>query len=253
MSKICLIDADGLLFLSLPRKEETNKTVEDCVKELKQRIKNICEVNNTDKYILFFTSSSNFRKRQWKYSKDYKGKRKNVKVSPIFKYLHEYSLQQLNAFLFHGLEADDLVSYFKNKIQDSVICSPDKDVLYQNEGIHYNYKTGEFISVDKEYSEEFIYKQLGQGDAGDDVAGIEGVGSKTIDKWFKNKKNLTYAQILIKAYIEKYGLHEGVNRFYESFSMIYLLRTDQDMLRELGTVPDEPIINILENEGESIY
>lgn len=250
---ICLIDADGLLFLSLPRKDEV-KAVEACVDELKQRIENICKANNTDEYILCFTSGSNYRKRQWKYSKDYKGNRKDVKVPPTFKYLHEYAMQNLGGFIVQGLEADDLISYFKKKFPDSVICSPDKDVLYQNVGMHYNYKTGEFIEVNANYAEEFLYKQIGMGDAGDHVAGIEGVGEKTIDKWFKSKKDKTYSQIILQEYINKYGLHEGINRFYESFCMVYLLNDDKEFIKEINSVPPEPPINkIIYGNRESIY
>lgn len=163
---ICLIDADSLLFLSLPRKDELNKTVEDCVNELNSRIENICKANNTDKYVLFFTGSQNFRKHKWKYSNDYKANRKNTKVPPTFKYLHEYCMQNHCGYINPQLEADDLVSYFNKKIQeDTVICSPDKDVLYQNSGLHYNHKIGEFIEVSPDYVEEFLYKQVGMGES----------------------------------------------------------------------------------------
>jgi 5'-3' exonuclease len=91
------------------------------------------------------------------------------------------------------------------------------------------------------------------GDAGDGVVGIEGVGEKTIDKWFKNKKNLTYAQVIIKAYVDKYGVHEGINRFYESFSMVYLLNSDEDMMREIGELPKFPDIHKINDEREFIY
>lgn len=256
--KTCLIDADGLLFAVLPKKEEAEtKSVESCVEELNSRIKNICKANNTSKYILFFTGSQNFRKRKWKYSSDYKLNRKNAKVPPVFKYLQEYCYQKHNGFYHPLLEADDLVSYTARKFgKDGVICSPDKDVLYQNVGMHYNYRTGEFIEITDDFAELFLYKQIGMGDAGDGVSGIQGVGEKTIDKWFKNKKSLTYAQIIINAYIEKYGIHEGFNRFYESFTMVYLLNTEKDMLSEIGELPKEPIINDLNIEydkAKSVY
>ena len=46
------------------------------------------------------------------------------------------------------LEADDLVS-IHNKL-NTVICSPDKDVLYQNVGKHYNYGKAEFVEVNEQ-------------------------------------------------------------------------------------------------------
>lgn len=250
---VCLIDGDSLLFLSLPNKDEI-KTVETCVEELKQRIENICKANNTEEYILCFTSYNNFRKKQWKYSKNYKGNRKDIKMPPTFKYLHEYALQNLGAFTSPGLEADDLISYFKKQFKDSVICSPDKDVLFQNIGMHYNYRTGEFINVDEEYSEYFLYKQIGMGDSGDYVSGIEGVGEKTVDKWFKAKKDKTYAQIILQEYINKYGVHEGINRFYECFSMVYLLNKEEEIIKETGYLPENPPINkIIYGDRKSVY
>lgn len=232
---LALIDGDSLLFYSLPKKNE-HKPVEQCVEDLHYRILNIFNTVKADRYIIFLTGSQNFRKKNWKYSKDYKIARKDAKLPPTFKYLQEYIIQNYNTYIHNKLEADDLVTYYKNIFgEDAIICSPDKDVLYQNQGMHFNYGKMIFIETKNVDVDYFLWKQVAMGDSGDSVGGIKGVAEKTVDKWFKN--NDEYDKIVINKYIDIYGLHEGINRFFETFSMVYLLKTENDMLKEIGELP----------------
>lgn len=240
---IALIDADSIIFHSLPKKANPDQTYEECVQEMHNRIDEIINIVGATDYALFLTGKNCFRYKNYKYSNNYKYKRGNGSLPPIFYALKEHMLQNYNTVLNHDLEADDLVSFyytqFKQNKQQVIICSPDKDVLFQNVGMHYDYKKKTFIEVKENDVEFFLFKQVGCGDATDNISGIEGVGDKTIDKWFKEVgKNHTYQAILIDKYIDKYGIHEGINRFFETFSMVYILKTEDDMLREIGYVPE---------------
>lgn len=235
---IALIDGDSLLFFSLPKKD-VYKTVEECVESLNDRIYNILNTVKAKEYVIFLTGSKNYRKKHWKYSYDYKKTRKDIKLPPVFHYLREYLLQNWNVYTHPNLEADDLVTYYKSIYNDkAVICSPDKDVLFQNVGMHFNYGKMQFIENTERESNYFLWKQIAMGDAGDSVGGIKGVADKTVDKWFKKITDENdYQKIVISEYISRYGIHEGINRFFETFSMVYLLKTDQEMMLEIGELP----------------
>lgn len=250
----CLIDADSILYLTLPGKNNPEKTYEECLQEIDNRIQDILLHTNSDRYILFLTEGKCFRYRDIKVSNAYKHRRQNKKMPPIFYALKEHMKQHYNAYCDSNLEADDLVSFFKNEFKENtIICSPDKDVIYQNSGVHYNYKKNIRIHKTEEEAMEFLFLQLGMGDFTDGISGIEGVGEKTVLKWFDELKekypNPTYEQyasLLIDKYINKYDIHEGIHRFFETFRMVYLLKTQDDMMRELNYIPETPEFNIVE-------
>jgi 5'-3' exonuclease len=242
---IGLIDADSILYLSLPKKENPNQTYEECCLEIDNRIQNIIDSTRVDRYALFLTEGKCFRYKKYKANKDYKFSRQSKSMPPVFYALKEYMKQVHNAYTCKDLEADDLVTYFHNTLDETtIICSPDKDVLKQNEGVHYDYKKNKRIPVTKEEADYFLFLQLGMGDSTDGISGIEGVGEKTVSKWFeelKEQKSSSYASILIEKYIDKYGIHEGIYKYFEVFTMVYMLRNRDDMMREIGYIPNDPI------------
>jgi len=249
-----LIDADSILYLSLPRKNDLDRSYEASIKRLNTLINDINKSCNTTKYILFITKGKCFRYKNYKYSKGYKHNRKDVSKPPIFYALKEYMIQNYNAYYDTNLEADDLVSYFSTKYTNNIISAIDKDVLYQNIGTHYNYSKNAFITVTYDDVNRFIFTQTLMGDSTDGIEGLEGMGIKTVNKLFENKLATdTYQSICINEYIKKYGIHEGITRFYETFNMIYMLCNDFDMESTIGYLPKEPIINHINNDdNESI-
>lgn len=250
---IALIDADSILFQSLPKKRNPDATFEDCVAEMEDRIQTIVKTANCNQYILFLTYGKCFRYKNWKVSKPYKYNRKGSQFPPIFYGLKEHLIQNFNAYIYKGLEADDLVSYYSTVYPDSVICSPDKDVIYQNAGTHFDYGKMQHITVTEEDAEKFLFYQLAIGDSTDGISGIQGVGKATAEKWFDNKSpEHTYHELVLDKYIEKYDFHEGINRFFENFTMVYILKTENDLIREFGELPEDPIINEINNETTDI-
>jgi 5'-3' exonuclease len=249
---IALIDADSILYLSLPKKDTPEQTYEECCLEIDNRINGIIEATKADKYALFITQGKCFRYKNYKANKGYKYSRQGKQMPPIFYALREYLKQQYGAYVCADLEADDLVTYFHNNIEEkTIICSPDKDVLKQNVGVHFDYKKNKRIAVSEKEADYFLFLQLGMGDSVDGISGIEGVGEKTVEKWFKEvegNENISYASLLIDKYIEKYGIHEGIYKYFEVFTMVYMLKTDDDMLREIGYIPEFPTFRIVDKE-----
>ena len=98
---------------------------------------------NTSQYVGFLTEKNCFR---YKVTPGYKGNRKGKPKPIVFSAIREYLVQKYNFWGMYAFEADDLVSYYSyTDKRSTIICSPDKDVLYQCVGMHYNYQKGEFL------------------------------------------------------------------------------------------------------------
>ena len=222
---ICLIDGDSLIYYEMDK-----PTLEEALQGLDSRILTILEQCKTPTYVGFLTDHNCFR---YQVSKDYKANRKHRPKPVIFPALREYLKQKWGFYGVEGLEADDLVSYYaKNEPRKTIICSPEKDVLYQCPGMHFNYRTCEFLHTSPDAAEEFLWKQVLMGDSTDNIPGIPGVGVKTAENWLMGRTNDVEAFVL-KKYIEKFGSTEGIMQFYTNFKLVYLLQSPEDILREL--------------------
>jgi len=256
---VLLIDIDSILYY-----EAYKEKLEWAIQGIDERMKRIFNENGTNKYIAFLTEGKCFRYSKAK-SSDYKGNRKGKEKPIWFNTLKAYLKAKYGAISIDGLEADDAVAYFATEFMNARICSPDKDVLLQCPGKHYNYqmvkgdREGEFhskgfITTSQEEAMTFLYTQMIMGDATDGIKALEGVGIKTAEKWLEQWKLATSIEreILLK-YIEKYGQVEGISRFGETFKLVYLLKTNEDMLREIRSIPEIPKIQeyIVEQESKN--
>ena len=229
---IALIDGDSLIYY------EMNKpTLEEALQGIDTRIRHMLEQCNSTKYAGFLTAGKCFRYTAAK-TKPYKGNRKYANKPIIFPAIKEYLRQEWNFISVPELEADDLVSVYHDPMK-TVICSPDKDVLYQNKVSNYNYGKAEFVTIDENEATTFLWKQMLMGDSTDGIQGIPKVGPKTADSWLKNITPQDMPKFVLEKYIEKFGIHEGITKFAETFKLVYILKTKEDVLRETGIeLPD---------------
>ena len=160
-----------------------------------------------------------------------KGNRKYGNKPIIFPAIKEYLRQRWGCVSISELEADDLVSLY-HKPFETVICSPDKDVLYQNRGLHYNYGKAEMVLVDDIEAITFLWKQTLMGDSTDGIPGLPKVGVKTAELWLKDIGREDMPAFVLNKYIEAFGNSEGICIFAETFKLIYILKTEKDVLRE---------------------
>lgn len=252
---ILLIDADSLIYY-VAYKETLSEAIED----LDNRISRIFEETGSDRFIMYITEGKCFRYEKT-ITNDYKESRKSKPKPKFYSVIKEYLKTKYEASNVKGLEADDCVVFLKNTIkEDTIICSPDKDVLFGIPGKHYNYqmissKDGKnnyeskgFINVTSEESNKFLYTQMLMGDATDSIPGIEGVGIKTAEKWIsewesKGLQGISIIQNILSKYIEKYGAVDGICKFHETFRLVYILRTKKDLKREKILFRPHPVIN----------
>lgn len=234
---ICLIDADSLIYY------EMNKpTLEEAIYGVDERISHMLNQCNTSQYTGFLTEKRCFR---YGVADDYKGNRKGKPKPPVFYALREHMKQRYGFWGVSSLEADDLCSYYSyTDKRSTIICSPDKDVLYQCVGMHYNYQKGEFLHTTPGEALKFLWKQALMGDSTDGIQGIPGVGTKTSENWLQNRKN-DFEAFTLKKYVEKFGMVEGIMKFSQTFRLVYLLKTSDDIKRETSLILPTLEVNTL--------
>lgn len=222
---ICLIDADSLIYYEMHK-----PTLEEAVYGIDERVKKILDKCNTTLYSGFLTEGRCFR---YDVAPSYKANRKGGGDKPIIFYALKAYLKQHYGFTSQPrLEADDLVCYYSfTDTRKTIVCSPDKDVLYQCVGMHYNYQKGEFQHTTPDEALKFLWQQVLMGDSTDGIPGLPGVGAKTSENWLKNRSK-DFEAFALKKYVEKFGMVEGLFKFHETFRLVYLLRTVEDIMRE---------------------
>jgi len=227
--KTLLIDGDSLIYFEMGK-----ETLEEALTSLDGRILEMLNKCEADNYAGFMTIGKCFRYEQAK-TRKYKGNRKHGDKPIIFYALKQYLLQHWKFEYISALEADDLVAVYGEGLDgNTVICSPDKDVLYQVEGRHYNYRTGEFIHTTPTEADIFLWKQMLMGDPTDGIPGIPKVGIKTAEAWLNNVQLQKMPEFVLNKYIEKFGTSEGISKFAETFKLVYILKSSEDVLRETG-------------------
>ena len=233
---IALIDGDSLIYYEMGK-----PTLEEALESLDGRLHQMFEMTHATQYAGFLTQGKCFRYAAAK-TKPYKGNRKYGDKPIIFPAIKEYLRQAWGFTSVPELEADDLVSIYHDPLK-TVICSPDKDVLYQNKGIHYNYGKAESIVVDENEALRFLWKQMLMGDSTDGIQGIPKVGPKTADTWLKPLIPSEMPEFVLNKYIEKFGVAEGISKFAETFKLIYMLKSKEDVLRETGVILDDIVLH----------
>ena len=232
---VALIDGDSLLYFEMGK-----PTLEDAIDGLNQRLLHILNQCETARYAGFLTIGRCFRYKAAK-TKAYKHNRKGGSKPIIFYALKEYLKQKWKFEYIPELEADDLVAVYSD--ENTLICSPDKDVLYQVTGRHYNYRTAEFIDTTYEEAEWFLWKQMLMGDPGDGIPGLPKVGPKTAELWLEENDAYDYPTLVLNKYIEKFGIYNGISKFAETFKLVYILKTKEDVLRETDLELNNLVIN----------
>jgi 5'-3' exonuclease len=237
--KICIIDADSLLYYTMGA-----NSLAEGLDDLDKRIMDILTRCKAKDFIVCLTEDNCFR-YDLATIRPYKGNRKKGTKPIIFYALREHLKQQYGAVSNDRLEADDLVAFYAGKISGEympIICSPDKDVLQQVSGTHYNYNKSEFVKTSRNEAFKFLLLQTLTGDTTDNIEGIPGVGQVKASKILGERVRIGVEGKVLTAYVEEFGISDGIYRFQENFRLVYLLRTDEDMLREIGLVPSMPVI-----------
>jgi hypothetical protein len=207
-------------------------------------------------YYIGFLSQGSFRYDIAK-TKPYKGNRDGRELPKYYKEIKQYLLDDWEFISFKGLEADDLLGIYQNKLVDynTIIFTIDKD-LKQIEGNHYNFRTKQFSSVSEEQGNQMLYKQLLTGDSTDNIKFLAGVGDKTADKILLKSFNNNQLHTVLDYYIEIFGIKKGITLFSECFNLIYILRDKIEGLELAKPISLESIYNVdkdIKNSREDLW
>lgn len=236
------MDGDSICYIC------SKTSFEDSVDMCDKLIADIIRATKATHYIIFFSQGPYYRHV---INPDYKGNRKG---SPLLwlKTLKAYITEQYKAETPPIIEADDAVAYYKTLYPNAVICSPDKDVLKQVAGEHYNYRNREWIITTNEEAHKWMYLQALMGDSTDNIKGLPGIGPKKAERLLEPYQPNKYKHVVLSEYCKVYGEEMGILEFYKNFYQVYLLRTKEEIEHFAGDLPlVEPVkIEVAEEEDE---
>ena len=130
--------------------------------------------------ILFFSDSTNFRK---KILESYKGHRNRKKPCGYKRVINKLK-ETYRVIIMPTLEADDAMGIYATKHEGNTICSPDKD-MRQIPGNLYNME--DFTLINEIDGKRWHLIQTLAGDQTDGYAGCPGIGVKRAEALFKEK------------------------------------------------------------------
>lgn len=181
--KICLIDADSLLYESASVNQDTlvfsdeDKVIEVDEEGAKEHldftIDKIVKATGCTEYQMFITGPTNFR---YEVLPTYKHNRKDIERPILLGMLKEYVLENHPCKITSKVEADDACTITMSKNPKKYILAHiDKD-LNQVEGTHYNWRDDVIYEVTKEEGIRMFFKQVLTGDSTDGYAGCPLIG-----------------------------------------------------------------------------
>ena len=150
-----------------------------------------------DNFILYFSSTKNFRKKIYP---DYKGHR--MKRKPLgYKRLVNYCRENHNFKLIEGLEADDTIGIEATRFADpnNIIVSPDKD-MRQIPSTLWDMKD-DVVEITKDDGDRWHLIQSLSGDPTDGYSGCPGIGVKRASELLDKNENKWEA--VCKAYRDR--------------------------------------------------
>lgn len=148
---------------------------------------------------------------------------------------------------------NDDFKYLKNKIKvRKTLCAIDKDLLNSIPGEHFNYTykledknnpdsliKGKWIKTSIDDAIQFIEYQILIGDKTDGIDGVPGIGIKKAQKIFDSSEPKSF--LILQEYLKYYKSYpEALYQFQKNYRCLYLLKTNEDFIREVGKIPELP-------------
>ena len=220
MKKTLLVDGNNALLIGFHGVKDLYNNGEHLggIYHFINTLRKFLEKHNHDKVVVFWDGDSNSSIRksiypQYKENRrqgdmnEYKYESYLYQKSRIKQYLEEIFVRQVE---MHDNEADDLIAYYCKISKDEkiIIFSADKDLtqlisehvtIYSPITKQY-FKSGDMISMNKVDIPHYnvLLTKIFTGDKSDNIEGIQGLGEKTLVKFFPQvqKKPCTMEEIL---------------------------------------------------------
>ena len=194
---------------------------------IKGSLEKIIDKLRPDTMRIFLTGKGNYR-YDIAQTLPYKGNRDKSKKPHWIQEARDYLVSEWNAEVVHGMEADDALGMHQDG--DTVLCSSDKD-LDQIPGTHYNATKEELYFVEPSVALYNFYMQMLQGDRGDNIPGIPGIGPKTAEKiLFECQSEEELYKTVQYKYADAFG-DDWENRYWENYYLLKVCQSEQDFQR----------------------
>ena len=203
-----LIDCDFLAYKAAQACEEgidfgndviiSQSNFSEVLKIFERELKKVTKAMMEDDFILYFSSTSNFRKEIFEGYKGHRNRRKPLG----YRRLVNYCINNYNHCIREGLEADDTIGIdaTREPSSDNIIVSPDKD-MRQIPGALWN-MVDDVEEITKEDGDRWHLIQSMAGDPTDGYPGCPGIGVKRAADILKNKHSARWSAVC-KAYTDK--------------------------------------------------
>jgi len=234
--KTALIDADIMLYRAAWKHEGDD--IEYAHETIDNMFEHIFHVTKCSSYIGFLTGKNNFRKNIAK-TKPYKGNRKDMVIPEHLDALKEYLVETWGCEVVNGLEADDALGICQTQMDDTIICSIDKDLL-QIVGLHYNWNNNSVTNVSEDDAWHKLYQQTLSGDSTDNIVGIPRVGEKKAIKILSECYTSHDACVAtMNAYGDYYKDDNHLTMYQENLDLVRICTSTKDTrLSEEFIIPE---------------
>lgn len=216
---ILLFDIDSLLYSSCFNVESAEEAMFKFDENYQKAVNDLEELWEVEEVIPFGLSRNNFRKY---ITRKYKANRKSEKP-PYFDKVCKYVAEYYKPEKANGMETDDLVAIFQQKIghENCIIVSIDKDYK-QFEGTIYNYRQRKIIQLSKREALYNFYEQMIVGDTADNVNYCKGYGKAYAKKLFEGVfTDFGYKKKVLGLFKQIYR-SKGRERFIECYHLLKL-------------------------------
>lgn len=173
-------------------------------------------------YKAFLSGEKNFRKE---INPEYKANRKDIVKPQYLIDCKNYLISEYGATVTDGYEADDALGI--NQVEESVICSIDKDLL-MIPGMHYNFVKKEYHEISEIDGLKQFYRQMLIGDTADNIRGVDKIGkvkaAKLIDHLETEEE--MYHTVSDLYYLNESNTEEAYNRFIMNADCLWIMRKE---------------------------
>ncbi len=172
----------------------------------------------------FLTGSLNFRNA---ITDDYKANRADI-VRPIHHHeLKAFMVENWDAVIIDGLEADDVVAMEANKLEEKgeqyLVIALDKD-LNCIPGWHFDPNKKDVYFINQKQAEFNFFNQLLVGDIVDNIKGVKGIGPVKSDKILTGKNKEERWEAVKETYAKAYP-EDWKEKLEKCVELIHLRRS----------------------------
>jgi len=163
---------------------------------------------------IYLTGKGNFR---YLVCADYKAQRKDKPKPKHLDALRQHLIENFDASVSDGQEADDDIAIAATELSHNVICSTDKDFLQVSTN-HYNFVKKSFRWQSPFEADLFFWTQMLTGDRVDNVKGIHGIGPVKAEKLLQDCVDAKAMRQTVQA------IYNDDGRFLKNGKLLWLRR-----------------------------